>query len=50
MTIHVFEIELSLVHVGVVHDLGHGDMTTTDRVTSMKEEKLSSISVTLSFI
>jgi hypothetical protein len=27
MKIHVFEIELSLVLVGVVHDLGHGDMT-----------------------
>jgi hypothetical protein len=27
MKILVFEIELSLVPVGAVHELGHGDMT-----------------------
>ena len=32
--------------VGALHFLGHGDMTTiTDRVTSMKEEELPSVSV-----
>jgi hypothetical protein len=30
MTIHVFEIELSPMSVGVVHELGHGDMTTIE--------------------
>jgi hypothetical protein len=30
MEIHVFEIESSLVPVGAVHELGHGDMTTIE--------------------
>jgi hypothetical protein len=30
MTIPVFEIELSPVSVGAVHELGHGDMTTIE--------------------
>jgi hypothetical protein len=34
------------VVVGAIHQLGHGDMTTMkDRVTYMKEEELSSVSV-----
>jgi hypothetical protein len=34
------------VPVGVVHESVHGDMTTiTDRVTSMKEEDLPSVSI-----
>jgi hypothetical protein len=46
MKIPVFEIELSLVPVGAVHELGHGDMTTiADRFTSMKEEELHLASV-----
>jgi hypothetical protein len=28
MTIPIFEIDLSPVPVGAVHELGHGDMTT----------------------
>jgi hypothetical protein len=39
-------IELSPVPFGVVHESGHGDMTTiTDRVTSIKEEELPSVSM-----
>jgi hypothetical protein len=30
MKIPVFQIELSPVLVGVVHELGHGDMTTIE--------------------
>jgi hypothetical protein len=30
MTILVFEIELSHVHVGAVHESGHRDMTTIE--------------------
>jgi hypothetical protein len=30
MTIPVFEIELSPVLVGAVHESGHGDMTTIE--------------------
>jgi hypothetical protein len=45
MTIPVFEIELSPVSVGAVHESGHGDMTTTNRVTSMKEKELLSVSI-----
>jgi hypothetical protein len=45
MTIPVFEIELSPVLVGAVHESSHGDMTTIDRVTSMKEEELRSVNV-----
>jgi hypothetical protein len=33
------------VRVGVVHVSGHGDMTTVDRVTSMQEEELLSVSI-----
>jgi hypothetical protein len=34
------------VAAGAVHYLGHGDMTTMkDRVTFMREEELSSVSV-----
>jgi hypothetical protein len=34
------------VAIGALHYLGHGDMTTIkDRVTSMKEEELSLVSV-----
>jgi hypothetical protein len=30
MTVLVFEIALSLVPVGVIHELGHGDMNTIE--------------------
>jgi hypothetical protein len=30
MTIPIFEIELSPVTVGAVHESGHGDMTTIE--------------------
>jgi hypothetical protein len=45
MTIPLFEIELSPIPFGAVHELGHGDMTTIDRVTSMKEEEVLPVSV-----
>ena len=45
MTILVFEIELSPVPIGVVHESGHGDLTIAYSVTSMKEEELSSVSI-----